>query len=384
MPEITIMGIGDTKASQESMARRIKDDFNVDAKVVEPEPEHEPEPPTPEPATEKQDHRLTPEERVERVAAAFKAIEEAVADITTGEDWQHYLDAQSKFHQYSARNVLWLQAQAAHREMELDTVASYRAWQKMGRQVERGSVGFKVLAPITYEHKKDEIEIEADRRNAGAHKLIGGATANPDAPTERRIRGFKVETVFDVSQTSGEPLPEPPALHRLVGECPQEIIGAIEQEITIRGYQPTTVKPALGWPDSANGRTLPGTHEVQIRDDLSPAQRAKTLAHELTHIVMEHTDSNPKSETEAESVAYIVMRHLGVDSGDYSFGYVSSWAKSPEIVQRSAEAIRKTATTLVERLDARIENTVERDIPDAHLEAAYEERFEGPELEIAF
>jgi antirestriction protein ArdC len=329
----------------------------------------------------KQDHRLSPEERAERLAKAFDEIETAVGKITTSDDWQRYLDFQGKFHNYSARNCLWLLAQAEQRKMELGQVASYRAWQKMGRNVNKGEHGYKVLAPIVYKHEKSAEEIEADRRNVGAIKSSTGLPADPDAPTERHVRGFRLETVFDVSQTSGEPLPTSPAIQRLEGECPPEIIDAIRAEIEGMGYE---VKPTngnlAGWSDSTNGRTLPGAKAVQIRDDLSPAQTAKTLTHELAHIVMEHTNSDVQAETEAESVAYITMKHFGIDSGDYSFGYVSSWAKDTAVVQRSAETIRKTATTLADRLEARMEQQIQQDVTaDRHADMSV-----GPELEISF
>ena len=284
----------------------------------------------------KVDHRLTPEERRERLTTAFNELNAAVENITTGEDWRKYLDFQSKFHQYSARNTMWLQAQAESRGMNLEAVASFNTWKKQGRTVNKGEHGLKVLAPIAYNLKKADLELDPET-------------------VERRIKGFKLETVFDVSQTSGPPdtLPtNPMRVTPIVGECDPKIIKAIEQEIEKLGY---TIKPTngelAGWPTTTNGNTMPQAHTVQIRDDLSPAATAKTLTHELAHIVMEHDRSNPQSETEAESTAYLVMNHLGIDSGSYSFGYVSGWAQDTSTVQRSAETIRKTAIELTERID---------------------------------
>ena len=292
--------------------------------------------PEPEPEAAKLDHRLTPEERKERLATAFNDLNAAVERITTGEDWKKYLDFQSKFHQYSARNCMWLAEQAEQRGMDLEMVASFGAWKKQGRTVNKGEHGLKVLAPIVYNLKKEDMALDPES-------------------VERRIKGFKLETVFDVSQTSGPPdtLPNNPMrVAPIVGECDPEILKAIEQEIEKLGY---TIKPTngelAGWPTTTNGNTMPQAHTVQIRDDLSPAATAKTLTHELAHIVMEHDRSNSQSETEAESTAYIVMNHLGIDSGSYSFGYVSGWAQDPSTVQRSAETIRKTAIELTERID---------------------------------
>ena len=328
MPEIMIMGVGSTRPAQEAMATKIKDELGVDATVVPPEP-----------VAAKVDHRLTPEERQERLASAFDELNSAVEKITTGEDWQRYLDWQSKFSQYSARNVMWLAEQAEQRGMDLEMVASFNAWKKMGRMVNKGEHGLKVLAPVTY--RREETDAET------------GQTIE-----EKRIRGFKVETVFDVSQTSGpdSTLPtNPMRVTPIEGRCDPQIIKAIEREIKKQGYVVEAVDgEQAGWPPATNGHTSVSSRIVRIRDDLSPAAQAKTMTHELAHITMEHDRSDTRSETEAESVAYLTMQHLGIDSGSYSFGYVAGWAEDVNVVQRSAEAIRKTADQICSHLDDRL------------------------------
>ena len=330
MPEIMIMGVGSTRPAQETMATKIKDELGVDATVVPSEPE---------PVAAKVDHRLTPEERQERLASAFDELNSAVEKITTGEDWQRYLDWQSKFSQYSARNVMWLAEQAEQRGMDLEMVASFNAWKKMGRMVNKGEHGLKVLAPVTY--RREETDAET------------GQTIE-----EKRIRGFKVETVFDVSQTSGpdSTLPNNPMrVTPIEGRCDPQIIKAIKQEIKRQGYAVELVSGEHeGWPDATMGHTSVSSRIVRVRDDLSPAAQAKTMVHELAHITMEHDHSDARSETEAESTAYLVMSHLGIDSGTYSFGYVSGWAEDINVVQRSAEAIRRTADQICSRLDEKL------------------------------
>ena len=328
MPEIMIMGMGNTHRAQEAMAARIEDELGVTATVVPPEP-----------VAAKQDHRLTPEERQERLVTAFDELNSAVESITTGEDWQRYLDWQSKFSQYSARNVMWLAEQAEQRGMSLETVASFGGWKKMGRMVNKGEHGLRVLAPVTY--RREETDAET------------GQTTE-----EKRIRGFKVETVFDVSQTSGPDttLPDNPMrVTPIEGRCDPQILKAIKQEIKRQGYTVEAVDGEQeGWPDATMGHTSVTARIVRVRDDLSPAAQAKTMVHELAHITMEHDRSDTRSETEAESTAYLVMSHLGIDSGSYSFGYVSGWAEDTSTVQRSAEAIRRTADQICSRLDDRL------------------------------
>ena len=328
MPEIMIMGVGDTHRAQDAMAAKIEDELGVTATVVPPEQE-----PT------KTDHRLSPEERQERLATAFDELNSAVEQITTGEDWQRYLDWQSRFSQYSARNTIWLAAQAEQRGMNLEMVASFGGWKKMGRTVNKGQHGLKVLAPVTYRSETTDAET--------------GQTTE-----EKRIRGFKIETVFDVSQTSGHPdtLPSNPMrVTPIEGRCDPQIIKAIEREIKKQGYAVELVSGEQeGWPDATMGHTSVSSRIVRVRDDLSPAARAKTMTHELAHITMEHTQSDARSETEAESVAYLTMQHLGIDSGTYSFGYVAGWAEDTSTVQRSAEAIRRTADQICSHLDDRL------------------------------
>ena len=348
MPEIIIRGIGNTLPAQEVMASTIKERYGVDSTVVPPEP-----------LAAKQDHRLSPEERQARIAAAFDNISEAVDKITTGEDWQRYLDVQAKFHHYSARNVLWLMAQAEDRKMQLSNVAGFHTWRKLGRQVDKGVHGFRVLAPVTFNHTKTDKEMDADRVYTGEMKSNSNI-ADSTKTVERRIAGFRVETVFDVSQTSGPPetLPTPPVVHKLEGEAPVALKSAVRAEIDQLGYKIKMANAVLeGWSEDQNGATMPQVKIMQIRDDLTHPQEIKTLLHELAHITMEHTGSDSHSETEAESVAYIVCHNLGIDSGDYSFGYVAGWATSTATVQASAENIRRTSLRLIERLDERLKTS---------------------------
>jgi antirestriction protein ArdC len=316
-------------------------------------------PPDPKPlppAAKSNKYRLTKEERTERLEAAFNELNSAVERIVTSDDWRKYLDFQSRFNKYSARNTLWLQAQAKERNMEVDVFASFGTWKKQGRTVKRGEHGFRVLAPIVYQREKSELEIEADQRNMGAMKSSGNI-ADPSKTTESEVRGFTLATVFDLSQTDGPPetLPKNPVrVTPIVGQCDQGIFDALVTEIKAAGYEVKFVD-GEDWTPSTNGRTTPKIRTVEIRNSLSPAAQAKTLAHELTHIVLEHDHSDSRSETEAESIAYLVMNHLGIDAGEYSFGYVAGWANNTDTVLRSAETIRRVATKLCYDLDNRIE-----------------------------
>lgn len=299
--------------------------------------------------------RLSSEERQQRIDEALSEINDAVANITTSDEWRNYLDWQAKFHRYSAGNCFWLMSQAEKRNTELDLVAGYRTWQSMGRQVRKGEIGFKVLAPLTYRHEKTELEKENDRTYVGWQKGTDGS-ADPDKDTEIRIRGMKIEHVFDVSQTDGPPetLPHNPlAVKPITGECPAKVRQALEEEIMARGYTIEVV--SADTLNNALGNTQANIHLVRIRDDLSPAASAKTLTHELAHIALEHARSDPQSECEAESTAYIVMKHLGIDTEEYSFGYIAGWTEgNTQVIQRSTKTIQLGSKELIDRLNARI------------------------------
>lgn len=290
-------------------------------------------------------HRLTDEERAARLEAARNEMEAAVAGIVTGEDWQAWLKLQSQLHHYSSNNCMWLLRQSIVRGEPIEAVAGYRTWQSMGRQVRKGEKGWQVLAPVTRRMEPGEEQQPPEKKEG--------------EPAQRRIVGFRVETVFDLSQTDGEPLPPSPASRcaRLDGSVDPALIEAIEAVLRDAGCRVERIDAAArGWSDTQNGSTDVLTREVSIRAGMSPAQTAKTLAHELAHVTMRHTGSDRRAEVEAESVAYLVLDGVGVDSANYSYGYVASWSGGDmEVVQASARAITVTATELSARIDLELD-----------------------------
>ena len=290
-------------------------------------------------------HRLSDEERAARLDAARNEMEAAVAGIVTGEDWQAWLAMQARLHHYSANNCMWLLRQSIVRGEPLEAVAGYRTWQSLGRQVRKGERGWQVLAPVTRRVDPEE-EQPPEKKEKGE-------------PSQRRIVGFRVETVFDIGQTDGEPLPPAPASRcaRLDGTVDPALIEAIESVLADAGCRVERIDAEVaGWPPTQNGSTDVLTREVRVRAGMSPAQEAKTLAHELAHVTMRHTSSDRRSEVEAESVAYLVLAGVGVDSANYSYGYVASWSGGDmEVVQASARAITATATDLSARIDLELD-----------------------------
>ncbi|MHB8290789.1 MAG: ArdC-like ssDNA-binding domain-containing protein [Acidimicrobiales bacterium] len=282
-------------------------------------------------------HHRTPQEREAKLEEAHAELTRAVAGIATSEDYQALLDLAARFHQYSAGNLAWLRAQAQGRGLQLTRVAGFRTWQALGREVEKGEHGFMVLAPVLR-------SAEDTRETTAKHDTL--------YTTPRRVCGFKVAYVFDQSQTKGKELKEPEIARRLVGVGPEGAWDAVESLVKRAGF--TLSRGVL--PFEVNGQTSYGPRTVVVREDLSGAQALKTLLHELAHIQLSHEHaglSRAVCEVEAESVAYLVCSELGVNSSEYSFGYVASWAAGfPDALRRSADRAITTARAILTDLEA--------------------------------
>jgi len=252
-------------------------------------------------------------------------LTEGISTLTTSEQWQRFLDFQGRFHRYSANNVLLISMQ----RHEATQIAGFNAWRKMGRFVRKGEKAIWILAPMVY---KQDSEAE------GAEAL-------------RVIRGFKAVPVFDAAQTDGEELPT--VCTRLAGDDPEGLFGRLAGLATSLGF---TVEDAE-LPGSVNGDCSHVEHRIRIEVANSPAQRVKTLAHELAHALLhESYEDRSIAELEAESTAYVVCQVLGVDSSDYSFGYVATWAgggdKAIAAIKASCERIQKTAAAILQPFEA--------------------------------
>ena len=271
--------------------------------------------------------------RAAKVAAAQDTLATEIARITTGEDWKRFLQLQARLHHYSANNTLliWAQHATAHEEgrvavPEPTYVAGFTTWKALGRSVEKGQRGYAVLAPVRAT-RRTAVDAVGERRPL--------ATGEEPAPTEvveseALVRGFTVAHVFDVSQTTGPPLPEPPCPRLLAGEAPPGLGVAVMELVQAEGFTVDTV-PDAAHIGGANGRTHFGTRSVVVRADMDDAAMVKTLIHEAAHVLL-HGDEPGRSlerglkEVEAESVAFVVAAVHGMATDEYSFPYVAGWA----------------------------------------------------------
>ncbi len=273
--------------------------------------------------------------QLDKLQALHVQLVQQVEELATSEAWKRMLQAAARFHHYSPANILLITAQRP----DATQVAGYRTWTTLGRHVKKGEHGIAILAPCTYTSTDTPATtgtINADR--TGETRL---PTVNPDEQNlPRHLRGFRIVHVFDVTQTDGEPLPDitPRLLH---GEAPPGLIDHLTDLTQQAGF---TVErgPCHG----ANGYTNFTTHTVRILDTVSPAQVAKTLAHELGHIRADHqhrftdyatnTTCRGQAEIEAESIAYLITTTAGLNPNDYSVPYLAGWSGGDTNLLRDA------------------------------------------------
>jgi antirestriction protein ArdC len=265
----------------------------------------------------------------------IEKLAEGISNLTSSEEWRRYLDFQSRFHRYSYNNVLLIAIQSPGATQ----VAGFNAWKKMGRFVRKGEKAVWIVAPMIYK--------QTDERTDEA---TGDETQTP----RKVIRGFKWVPVFDVSQTEGDELPS--VCHRLDGDDPAGHYATLVGVARSIGF---TVEDAE-LPGSVNGDCSHVERRIRVEVTNPPAQRVKTLAHEIGHALLhEKYDNRALAELEAESTAYVVCQALGLDTSDYSFGYVASWAGGGDqaiaAIKASCERIQRTATVILRAFEVAVE-----------------------------
>ncbi len=248
--------------------------------------------------------------------------------------WRRWLDSLAKFHDYSLNNTMLIAMQMP----EATRVASYRSWQRdFGRHVRRGERGIEILVPMVVKRKDADSE---------------GVPQDDEEATERRkLVGFKVGHVFDVSQTEGEPLPE------IASQVSADVSDFDSLMEAIKAVSAYPVEVVDGLPPETNGLFSRRLGYIAVRRGMPEGQTVKTALHELAHSVMHDADAEelpdrPMREVQAESVAYAVSAALGLVTGDYSIGYVASWAvgKTEEEMRACMQAVRDAAKQIIDRL----------------------------------
>ncbi len=258
-----------------------------------------------------------------------KKLERGFQQVQESDEYRSYLDTVSRFHKYSVSNtmLIWVQCHNATH------VAGFHTWLSLGRHVRKGEKGIRIFAPMPY--RKTVSTFDEKTEEFEEHEI-------------GQIR-FRAVSVFDISQTDGADLAEPPVT-LLSGDD----VGLWQTLAAVAQTEHLTIdrKPGRGGGGGANGWYDRTGCEIWIDPDLAPVMAAKTLCHELAHHHAEHIDSRQEHETIAESVAYIVLGHFGIDAGDYSFGYLACWSDVPTFRAKLAD-IQTIAGQIIECVEGR-------------------------------
>ena len=299
------------------------------------------------------------DKRADQLKEITERLEQGVKDIFTSEMYTKYLLTMSKFHNYSFNNTLLI----AMQRPDATLVAGYNAWKnKFNRYVKKGEKGIQIIAPAPVKEREEREKIDKD-----TGLTVLNESGKPEIEVvERVIPRFRVTTVFDYAQTDGEPLPT-----LEVNELTARVKDYTLLKDAIEQVSPVPIR--FGEIEgSAKGYYSHMDKEICVRADMGESQTIKTMIHEVAHAMLHDSDQMKQrgeekdkltKETEAERIAFTVCSALGIDTSDYSFPYVASWASGKELkeLKDSMDTIRLTAADFLEKLETAVaERSVER------------------------
>ena len=281
-------------------------------------------------------------------------LEQGIKELFESEKFKEYLTTMSKFYNYSFNNTLLI----AMQKPDATLIAGYTSWQRnFDRHVMKGEKGIKILAPAPYKAQEEREKIDP-----ATQKPVLDADGKPVTETVEVMRpAFKVVSVFDVSQTDGKELPDI-AVDELTGSVENyaAFFEALKQESPV----PISFEDI---PGGAKGYFSHVENRIAIQDGMSEIQTVKTAIHEIAHaklhaikpdekVAPEERKDRHTKEVEAESVAYTVCQRYGIETSDYSFGYIAGWSsdKDTKELKGSLETIRSTAAEMIESIDAKL------------------------------
>ena len=295
---------------------------------------------------------LTSEKPAEKLKEITDRLEQGIRELFDSERYKEYLRVMSKFHNYSFNNTLLI----AMQKPDASLIAGFNAWKNnFKRNVMKGEKGIKILAPSPFKIKQ-----EMEKIDPATQKPVIGADGKPvTEEKEITIPAFKVVSVFDVSQTEGKEIPNL-AVDMLTGDVERfkDVFAALEKTSPV----PIGFEKIEG---GAHGYYHLEEKRIAIDEGMSELQTLKTAIHEIAHAKLHDIDLNASvteqadrldrrtREVQAESVAYAVCQHYGLDTSDYSFGYVAGWSSGRELdeLKSSLETIRSAAAEIINSID---------------------------------
>ena len=285
----------------------------------------------------------------------MQSLESGVEELFTSNRYQEFLKTMAKFHNYSFNNTMLI----AMQRPDATLVTSYKNWQSMGRQVMKGEKGITIIAPAPYKKMKEKEVLDENQRP------IMGTDGKPKTEkVEVTVPHFKAVTVFDIAQTSGEPIQT---------LAPELLTAAVQDfDSFMQAIQKISPVPIRfdEIDGNANGYYHNADKEIVIKKGLSESQTLKTAIHETAHAKLHDREimeslglekDRLTKEVEAESVAYCVCSSFGLDTSDYSFPYIAGWSSSREMkeMKTSMDVIRKTAGEMIDQLTEELEIILE-------------------------
>lgn len=285
----------------------------------------------------------------------MQSLESGVEELFTSNRYQEYLKTMAKFHNYSFNNTMLI----AMQRPDATLVTSYKNWQSMGRQVMKGEKGITIIAPAPYKKMKEKEVLDENQRP------IMGTDGKPKTEkVEVTVPHFKAVTVFDIAQTSGEPIQT---------LAPELLTAAVQDfDSFMQAIQKISPVPIRfdEIDGNANGYYHNADKEIVIKKGLSESQTLKTAIHETAHAKLHDREimeslgvekDRLTKEVEAESVAYCVCSSFGLDTSDYSFPYIAGWSSSREMkeMKASMDVIRKTVGEMIDQLTEELEIILE-------------------------
>ena len=282
----------------------------------------------------------------QKVKEITDKLEAGLKELFESEKYKSYLSTMSKFHNYSFNNTLLI----AMQKPEATLVAGYQAWQKnFERHVNKGEKAIRILAPAPYKIKE-----ERDKLDPVTGEMMFDENGMPQKEeTEVTIPAFRAVSVFDVSQTDGKPIPELEM---------NELLSTVEgYEDFVQALMNISPVPIAfeDIPGDSKGYFSTAEKRIAVQENMSESQTLKTMVHEVAHSMLHDKEVNQSmdipvkdrntKEVEAESVAFTVCQHFGIDTSDYSFGYIAGWSSGRNMkeLKSSLDTIRKTASELI-------------------------------------
>lgn len=324
------------------------------------------------------DPKAAAEARKAEMEEITAKLEKGVKDIFDGENYQAYLNFCAKLPRYSVNNQILIMMQKPDATM----CQSFTNWKEVNRFVRKGEKGIRILAPAPYKMQKEQDKMDA------SGKAVLDKDGEPVKETvEVTINAFKPVSTFDISQTDGEPVPTPGV---------DELTGSVEGYETLLAAIKEVVPVPISFEQidsGAKGFYHLEENRIVVQEGMSEAQTVKTLLHEASHQALHSKEvmdsavekkSKNQKETEAESVAYVVCQHYGIDTSDYSFPYVATWSADKEVpeLKASLDTIRRTASELIVKIDEKVQTLTTVKEMDQFMEAHGEELpFDNPEAD---